>query len=296
MSDPLAPAALPGNSIHIVLTFDDNFWAPAYAVMRSVCLFTHRRRDLVFHLFHSPLSAGHRADLEQITAEFGARLAWYELDSVPLFAEVVARMPKSDRWPAIVYARLLIDSLLPPEIDRVLYLDCDVMMRDAVEKLYDIDMEGYPLAAVRDTLGSFIAGGRDLAKKRDLFDLADPYFNSGVLLIDMERWRAIRMLERMEALIADGTMARLHYDQDLLNLVFSKNWLALDWRWNLISARRAHESYDPAILHYTSKLKPWFLISNVAYRRMYRHVMTNALFYQFMRHRWKRYWLRKIGR
>lgn len=49
--------------MHIALVLDDNFWAPAYAVMRSVALHTHRRRDLRFHLVHQPLSDEHVADL-----------------------------------------------------------------------------------------------------------------------------------------------------------------------------------------------------------------------------------------
>ena len=52
--------------MHIALTFDDNFWAPAYATMRSVCLFTHRRSELVFHLCHRTITDQHRADLAKI--------------------------------------------------------------------------------------------------------------------------------------------------------------------------------------------------------------------------------------
>src|SRR5690606_7820300 len=95
-------------AIHIALSFDDNFWAPAYALMRSICLSTTRRSDLVFHLMHMPLSDGHRADLERITDEFPARLVWHDLVSNDAFSAFVADLPTSDRWPKVVYARLLI--------------------------------------------------------------------------------------------------------------------------------------------------------------------------------------------
>jgi lipopolysaccharide biosynthesis glycosyltransferase len=205
-------------------------------------------------------------------------------------------MPENKRLSNIVYARLLIDVLLPEGVERVLYLDCDMLVRDAIEQLYTIDMQGFPIAAVRDTLGTFIAGGRDISFNRDLFDAADYYFNAGMLLIDVAQWRNARIVEKMEHALVDGVMARIYYDQDLLNLIFKNNWLRLPTRWNVIDARHSHESADPAILHYTGKSKPWHLISNVAFRRTYRHVMTNALFYRFMRHRWRRYWLKKIGR
>lgn len=281
--------------LHIVLTFDDNFWAPAYATMRSICLFTRRKSDLVFHLCHRTLSGAHRADLQNITAEFAAQLVWYDLDQSELFSDIARRMPVNRRLSNIVYARLVIDRLIAPDIARVLYLDCDMLVRAPIEHLLEMDMQGFPIAAVRDTIGAFITGGRDLANNRRIFDIADLYFNAGLVLIDIAKWRETHLLDRLEALLADGTMAKVYYDQDFLNLVFVNNWLRLPPSWNLIDARPAHEGLDPSLVHYTGKAKPWHLLNTLAFRRLYRHVMTNALFYRFMRHRWKRYWLKKLG-
>lgn len=284
--------------IHVALTFDDNFWAPAYATMRSVCLFTHRRADLVFHLCHRTLSADHRADLEAITAEFPVRLHWYDLDQSELFRDIATRMPENRRLSNIVYARLMIDRLVGPEVERVLYLDCDMLVRADIAELYDTDLGERPIAAVRDTIGAFIANGRDLRNNRDIFDPADPYFNAGMVLIDTAKWRAADILGRMEAAHASGVMQRIYYDQDLLNLIFKNNWHQLPWRWNTIDARHAHEGLDPAILHYTGDTKPWGVLAgmrrSVAFARLYRHVMTNDLFYRFARHRWKRWWRKRL--
>jgi len=284
--------------IHIALTFDDNFWAPAYATMRSVCLFTRRRSDLVFHLCHRTLTPEHRADLEAITAEFPVTLRWHDLDASTLFQDVAARMPENKRLSNIVYARLMIDRLVGDDVTRVLYLDCDMLVRDNIEKLFDIDMEGKPIAAVRDSIGAFITGRRDLKSNRDLFDPADPYFNAGMVLVDVAQWRAADIIGRMEQALKDGVMARIYYDQDFLNLIFARNWLQLPWRWNTVDARHAHEGLDPAILHYTGENKPWGVLSgilqSVAFARLYRHVMTNELFYRFARHRWKRWWKKQL--
>jgi len=287
------------SSIHIALTFDDNFWAPAYATMRSVCLFTTRRSDLVFHLCHRTLTPAHVADLKTIEGEFGVTLVWHDLDGSDLFRDVAARMPVNKRLSNIVYARLMIDKLIGPDVARVLYLDCDMLVRDNIEKLYDVDMEGRPVAAVRDSIGAFITGGRDLRNNRDIFDPADAYFNAGMVLIDVAKWREADIIGRLEQALKDGVMARIYYDQDFLNLVFQRNWLQLPWRWNTIDARHAHEGLDPAILHYTGEAKPWGIFSgmlqSVAFARLYRHVMTNELFYRFARHRWKRWWKKRLG-
>lgn len=283
-----------GTPIHIALTFDDNFWAPAYALMRSICLSSRRRADMVFHLLHLPLTEQHMADLGAISTEFGASLVWYNLSENAEFEHVVRDLPTSTQWPKVVYGRLLLGSLLPEHVERVIYLDCDMMVRDPIETLYDTDLAGFPLAAVRDSVDPFIMGKRDMVQNRDLFEYADPYFNSGMLLIDLVAWRAIDIRAQVTALAARGIMSRLYYDQDMLNLIFHSNWLALPWRWNTIDAHAAHEGMNPAILHYTRKAKPWGVLSGIlhssAHARFYRHVMTNELFYRFARHRWRRWW------
>ena len=283
-----------GTPIHIALTFDDNFWAPAYALMRSICLSSRRRADMVFHLLHMPLTAAHLTDLKAIEREFGATLIWYNLADNAEFDGFVAGLPTSTQWPKVVYGRLLLGRLLPDTVRRVIYLDCDMMVRDPIEELYDIDLGGLPLGAVRDSVHPFIVGKRDMAQNRDLFDYADPYFNSGMLLIDLAAWRVIDMQAQIRALAARGILGRLYYDQDMLNLIFKDRWLALNWRWNTIDAHAAHEGMNPAILHYTRKAKPWGIMSGIlhssAHARFYRHVMTNELFYRFARHRWQRWW------
>lgn len=285
---------MPDAKIHIALAFDDNFWAPAYAVMRSICLFTRRRGDLVFHLIHQPITAEHRADLEKISDEFGATLVWHDLTKSELFRSVISRTPSSDRWTSVVYGRLLVDTLVDPDVKRVIYLDCDMLVRSPIEELYAAELGPHPIGAVRDTQGAFIVGGKDIKNNRDIFDPADPYFNSGMLVIDIDKWRATDIPARLEELIASGVMSRLYYDQDVLNLIFKNNWQHIAPRWNTIDARHPHEGLDPAILHYTGPFKPWHVVSNVAFRRIYRHIMTNELFYRFMRHRWKRWWLKRL--
>lgn len=285
--------------IHIALCFDDNFWAPAYAVMRSICLASKRRADMVFHLLHLPITAEHVADLRRIESEFGATLCWYNLAENAEFSTFVVGLPSSTQWPNVVYGRLLLGNLLPVEVRRVIYLDCDMLVRDPIEGLFETDMQSFPLAAVRDSISPFIIGKRDMAQNRDLFEYADPYFNSGMLLIDLDAWREFDMREKVKAIAERGIMNRLYYDQDMLNLIFHNNWLALDWRWNTIDAHPAHEGMNPAILHFTGVNKPWALpagiLRSTAYARWYRHVMTNELFYRFARHRWKRWWKKRVG-
>jgi lipopolysaccharide biosynthesis glycosyltransferase len=277
--------------IHIALAFDDNFWAPAYTVMRSVCLSTHRRKDLVFHLLHMPVTDEHRDDLEGITREFEASLRWYPLDKSELFDFLTANLPNSARWPKVVYARMVMSDLLPKEIERIIYLDCDMLVRAPIENLYELDLRRHVLGAVQDAPTPFIVGGRNMRQNVGIFDTADPYFNSGMLLIDLPKWRDLDIRAELAVMAGKGWIEKLYYDQDILNLIFKGRWLALPWRWNTIDAHMAHEALNPAILHYTLPAKPWGFFAGMrrssAHARWYRHVMTKELFFRFMRHRWK---------
>ena len=285
-----------GQAIHIALTFDDFYWAPAFGTMRSICLSTRRRADLVFHLCHRGLTDAHKVDLEAITTEFGSQLHYYDIDKNELCAAVMTRAPYNKRLTNIVYARLLFDRILPAGIERLTYLDCDMMVRAPIETVAEIELGGKAIAAVADPQALGIKGQRDIRANRDLFDPADPYFNAGLVVIDLKAWREARIEEKLEAALNDGTMERIYYDQDFLNIVFANNWLILDPRWNFQNPRKLHESLNPFLLHYTGEHKPWNLWSHVAFARTYRHTMTNKLFYHYWRLRMKKRLLKLIGR
>jgi lipopolysaccharide biosynthesis glycosyltransferase len=285
-----------GAAIHIALTFDDGFWAPAYATMRSVCLASRRRGDLVFHLFHRGLAVGHRAQLDEIPKEFGAALIDYDLSANAAFNAFLAGMSYHKALTNLVYARLMLDDLLPAEIARLIYLDCDMLVRSPIETLAELDLEGHPIAAVLDPHRHRAMLGRDFKRNTDLFDFNQSYFNAGLLVIDRPAYAAADLPGRTRAYHEAGVLERVQYDQAVLNLVFKDNWLPLDFRWNLINPQPAHENFEPHIVHYTGPRKPWHLLSRVAFAQAYRHTMTNDVFYAFWRERQGRRLKRLAGR
>lgn len=281
------PARSP-SPIRILLGFDRNFWAPAYATMRSICLASPNPENIVFHLCYRGLDDEQKADLGEISKEFGAGLSWHDLDTNPRFQAALATLKDSKRLGTIIYARLMVEEFVPADAERVIYLDCDVMVMAPIEELWDTPLNGRTLGAVRDPWVLLHVRGRDMRDKKDLFRSHDPYFNSGLMVIDLERWRAAKVWDKLKAVIADGTMERLYYDQDFLNLTFRGDWTALDQLWNVIDPRPAHAALNPKLLHYTGDKKPWNIWSGVAFERIYRHVMTNELFYRYWRFRTKR--------
>lgn len=121
--------------------------------------------------------------------------------------------------------RLFLPELLDSSIDRLLYLDSDTIVDGKLDELVEIPMGDYPAAMVRDSLVRF-------HKLRLGFAREESYFNSGVILFDMKRWREEKCSERIAAHVKE---VRAHYpspDQDLLNVVCRGKIMTLPPRYN----------------------------------------------------------------
>jgi lipopolysaccharide biosynthesis glycosyltransferase len=231
--------------LHVALTFDENYWAPAYAVMRSICLASRRPGDLVFHLIHTGLDARRRDQLDAIAIEFPVATQHTDLTTHPAYRAFVDELPIGKPFTPIIYARLLLDRLLPPDVERVIYIDSDTFVRGPIEDLAELDLAGKPIAAVLDPGRHKLMLGRDFRQNADLFDFHFAYFNSGMMVIDRKAFGIADLPGQTRRMYESGLLARLQYDQAVLNLVFKDNWRPLDFRWNLICPLPAHEVLEP---------------------------------------------------
>lgn len=262
--------------------------------MRSACLSSPRRKDLVFHLCEMAVTPEHKRDLDGIADEFGATVHYYDLAQNSEFKRICGPLPSTRQFPPVTYARLVLDRILPSDVERVIYLDSDTLVLRPIERLYEQDMKGNPIAAVADPFAMHHMMGRDMRNGKGDFDPSDAYFNSGVLLIDMKGYIATDIPARLEEFLRNGLRDDIYFDQDLLNLIFLRHWTELSWRFNAIAPLRPLHTTGANIVHYTRR--PWGLLGTAPYRRTYRHVMTNEIFYRFMRHRWKRRWVGRFNR
>jgi len=276
----------PHDPIHIALTFDDKYWAPAYTTMRSICLVSRRRENIVFHLLHFGLSEGHRQDLEAITAEFGSKLVFYDLDNDEVLSRRIDALPKvrARLLNKIVYVRLFLTDLLPADAKRIIYIDCDMMVRVPIEELADLDLQGHPLAAATDPYRTGFQSRRNLAPTH-WFDTTEYYFNAGLLVLDRDKVAEVDIVAKVLSIVTPEEFAGLYYDQEMLNIAFRNDWLMLSVMWNFQNPSQPHEAINPHIIHYTGGNKPWLFRRKTAFKHMYRYMMTNEYYHRFMRER-----------
>jgi lipopolysaccharide biosynthesis glycosyltransferase len=180
-------------------------------------------------------------------------LRWVQADLSP-FKEFAT----ADHISAMTYARFLIPHIVDSSISRILYLDSDLLVLDDLAALWAADLEGAVLGAVLDNLDAQIKANDP---KVDGVPRVGRYFNAGVLLIDLERWRRERVSERAFEYLAQNPQSPFS-DQDALNVVCDARWAALDPRWNLQALRtksfaELSPNELPGILHFVTSQKPW---------------------------------------
>jgi lipopolysaccharide biosynthesis glycosyltransferase len=163
----------------------------------------------------------------------------------------------------MTYARLLIPRIFPDTVSRVLYLDTDLLVLDDLGPLWETDLDGAVVGAVSDLFfhTAFVADGLDPELMR-----ADPryeglprvrdYFNAGVLLIDVDRWREKRISEKALEYLTRYSESP-HMDQDALNFVCDNLWKKLDPRWNVQDHRKRTVERGSGIVHFVGVSKPW---------------------------------------
>jgi lipopolysaccharide biosynthesis glycosyltransferase len=159
-----------------------------------------------------------------------------------------------------MYIRLLMPAAVSRRVARLLYLDVDVLCMSSLTELWETNLGGVPLGAVQDLASPTIASKEGVPGVPEFIKADDPYFNSGVLLIDVQEWLRSRITERAFeyiSLLRDG----LRYpDQDALNVAAHKRWVRLDRKWNYMI------NYDPdiqrdveytGVVHFAGRRKPW---------------------------------------
>lgn len=149
--------------------------------------------------------------------------------------------------------RFLIAELLP-NVDRILYLDGDLIINGRVDDFYDIILDNYCIAAVRDTFVMDVRGSKYLQSVG-----VTNYINSGVLLMNLSLMRKLKICDKFFAI---GQRPEFDYlDQDIINVACNRMIKVVDQTYNCTTCDRASislkEQLNAAIIHYTGANKPW---------------------------------------
>ena len=251
-------------STAIVFATDERYAGPLQGTIRSL---TAHLGDGEASLFVAAvdLSRSAKDDLARAARPFD--VAFIPLSTASLAVTDFSLNPQLT--PATV-ARLRIPDLLPASIARALYLDVDVLVRRPLTELLRTPLKDQAIAAVQDPAHPWLGSGGETFPWRVFgLDPRMPYCNTGVLLIDLVRWRAQDLTTRTLRLLAEHQLRWI--DQDAVNGTLVGDWHHLPPTWNMLAPFHGtgqtyvHEAVDaldealadPRIVHFAGAVKPW---------------------------------------
>lgn len=228
------------SEINVLYAFDSNFWRLAAVSIHSLMRSKKSDTQITVYCMVAPRTRGFRR-IRHIIESQGGKLVW----------RVVRRRENPyigydySRWSPVIFYRLFAHRIFP-ELDRLLYLDSDTIIRSDLTNLYNTNISKYVIGAVRDMAP--VSSPSDVNGKyvRDFistYKRTKLYINSGVLLINMPAMRAAD---------ADLLLARpkLTYpDQDILNVALDGRIRELPLRYNCVPDVRFDPSFPQRILH-----------------------------------------------
>lgn len=241
---------------HILIGCDEEYAQHAFVMLASLF---RNNSGISFHIHiistHNHLSG----ELKRYITEAGSECTYYHIDDSLLDGFVVSGHASSAN-----YYRIFLGRLLPESIERILYLDADLVVRKSIIDLFDIDLGNCVLGAVAEYEMS-------VAKKVGLgLAVDDAYFNSGVLLIDIPAWNRNHLTEQLVEFIRNNYALVEYWDQDALNALLVNRWAELPLTYNYQTGYSfAGVLKDPHIVHYTGKSKPWYYMDKHPFKREY---------------------------
>ena len=160
----------------------------------------------------------------------------------------LAGLPTTLLFGSIVWLRFFLPHLLLDR-SRVIYLDSDTLVMSDLQGFWDTPLDPHPLAAVANVVEPSVRPHVEALG----IQYPGGYFNSGVLLMDLDRMRAEQSSEQLLEAAADRRESLVWPDQDALNVVFARRWLPLHPRWNTQNSfwgwrRWAVEVFGEAVL------------------------------------------------
>ena len=250
--------------IHVALAFCDPKGTYArHAAVTIASIFANApNRSICVHILHDEtLSTENKDAINLLAKKYSQTIVFHDIDEMNKQTTFNARNVNFQGFRAMMY-RLFIPDII--KIDKVIYLDCDIVVNLDIYELWKICIDDYAIAVVRDIWAyEYIKNNQiswRLRKFWDLLDISpDSYFNSGVILMNLKKIRSeYNIIEKLcnffDCFNASATLP----DQDFLNWLFVDDKLLIDERFNHIAIPNEMENLTGTIWHMAGgSAKPW---------------------------------------
>ncbi|WAA13992.1 glycosyltransferase family 8 protein [Fervidibacillus halotolerans] len=249
--------------INILVTLNANYIPPLKVMLHS--LFSRNRNETIHvYLMHSTLSKEQLLDIEQF-------IQLYDQHFHPIFIDDTQFQdaPVFRHYTVEMYYRLAAHLFLPQSVDRILYLDPDIVVINPIKDFYEMDFEGNLFIASEHEHTTKIV--QPINKFRLKTPAAKGYFNTGVLLMNIELMRRLIQMDVIYSFIKENKRLLILPDQDILNGLYWDKIKPVDsFRYNYdaryFELAKLYPMYkkdlvwikmNTLFIHYCGKDKPW---------------------------------------
>ncbi|MDU4695582.1 MAG: glycosyltransferase family 8 protein [Paenibacillus sp.] len=252
-----------------IVSVTDNNYAQHLGVMLT-SMFEHASHPdaIVVYILSDGLDQTNKQKLNDIVTNYGASIHFVTVDSTAFSSFGLRR-----KMSKAVYYKIAIPDMLGGKIKKCIFLDCDLVFKDDIEKLWNVDVTDCALAAVKEP-GFNRHAELQLSQETN-------YFNSGVMVINLERWVEKKVSQRVISFLNERSHSITLHDQDAFNVVLQKDWKELEPRWNQWSLstekdldhKLSHEGLS--IIHY-AHTKPWYFLCDHPLRGEYLYYLQKT--------------------
>ena len=268
----------------ILVAIDAGYILPFKVMAHS--LVTHNQDfHVTFYIQHSSIPIVKLEKLRAFCEGMGANMV-----DIRMGEDLFVDAPVSRRWPREMYYRLVAPLVLPQELERILYLDSDMLIINSLRPLWETDLQGNVFAASAHS--SWQEFTEDVNYVR--LDIEHEYFNSGMILMDLVKARETVKLDELFDAVEKLKLRLLMPDQDVFNALYGKYTLPVDdaiWNYDVryyafyltVNApggtpRRNYEWVinNTAILHFCGSKKPWRRLGASRFHALYRRYLAKV--------------------
>lgn len=252
---------------------DENFLFGCGISIASI-LINNPEEKLTFHVFTDFFSDDYREKFEMLAKIYKTRISIYIING-----DTLKTLPSTRSWSYAIYFRFIIADYFSNRVNKILYLDADIVCKGSIRELIDYSFNPDDIAAV-------VAEGDNRWWKRRAEHLSTPglvngYFNSGFLLIQPPVWAANKISLRAIELLNDQKITKkiTHFDQDVLNILLTDKIKFVDKKFNTqysINYELKDITTNPVqditvFVHYIGPTKPWhswanYMVSTIFYK------------------------------
>lgn len=275
--------------MNIVYTVDNNFVPQLAAGMCSIMENNRASEQIDFYVIGLGISDKSKQMLNNFAELYNRKITIIEMQEIKSYLDFEF---DTSGWSDIVLARLLIGDILPDDVERVLYLDGDTIVRGNLDELWEIDMKHCVIgASIEPTVP------KDRLKNLDMAE-TDFYVNAGVLLIDLAKWRKEDIGNKIIEFYKARGGKLFANDQDAINGALKGRILPISPKYNFCNiynqypyrylkklmgpAKYFSEKVfkeavaNPVIIHYLGEERPWRAGNTHKYRKDYKNYLDRT--------------------